>query len=150
MSEDELENLTTDDLRKYGVELPEEFVIDPVALGAWKLESKFNRARFVRQKSYIEDWNSPDTWDMPKFSAKQIKEECEKNGRDLTAELAKYEGWYNTDLLNITCAGMPKGCYPYVTWENFHVGSTYEGKLQPKHVEGGIVLVDTIFTILPG
>ena len=121
MTNDELEQLTTADLQKYGVNIPDDFIVDPVALGAWKIESRFTRARFLRQKSYIEDWNPPDTWNDPDR--------------------------YNKDLLNITCAGMPKSCYPFVTWENFHEGATYAGKLQPKHVKGGIVLKEIDFTI---
>ena len=120
LSNDELEKLTTEDLQKFGVDLPDDFEIDPVKLGAWKLESRFTRARFIRQKSYIEDWNTPDTWDTDK---------------------------YNPDLLNITCAGMPKNCYQYVTWDNFKEGATYKGKLQPKHVKGGIILKEIEFTI---
>lgn len=121
LSNDELENLTTEDLQNYGVDIPSDFVVDPFSLGAWKIESRFTRARFLRQKSYIEDWNAPDTWDDPER--------------------------YNKSLLNITCAGMPKQCYEYVTWDNFHEGATYSGKLQPKHVKGGIILKDIDFTI---
>lgn len=121
MSNDDLERLTTADLQKYGVPIPDDFIVDPVALGAWKIESRFTRARFLRQKSYVEDWNPPETWGNPET--------------------------YNKDLLNITCAGMPQSCYKFVTWENFHEGATYPGKLQPKHVPGGIVLKDIDFTI---
>ncbi len=122
MDNKELEKLTTKDLIEHGLEIPEGFEVDPVALGAWKIESKFNRARFLRQKSYIEDWNRPETWDTED---------------------------YDKDLLNITCAGMPQSCYQYVTWDNFHIGATFEGKLVPKHVKGGIVLQETEFTIRP-
>lgn len=45
----------TDSLHLIGTELPEGLEIDPVKLGAWKHESTFTRARFLRQKSYIED-----------------------------------------------------------------------------------------------
>ena len=121
MSNKELEQLTTEDLQRFGVDIPDDFIVDPVALGAWKIESRFTRARFLRQKSYIEDWNHPDTWNNPDT--------------------------YNKDLLNITCAGMPQQCYEYVTWENFQEGASYAGKLQPKHVPGGIVLKDIDFTI---
>lgn len=121
LSNDELEKLTTADLQKYGVNIPDDFVIDPVALGAWKIESRFTRARFIRQKSYVEDWNPPETWNNPEL--------------------------YDRGLLNITCAGMPQNCYQFVTWENFREGATYGGKLQPKHVPGGIVLKEIDFTI---
>ena len=33
------------------------------------------------------------------------------------------------------------------TWENFKEGTSYSGKLQMKHVKGGIILKDTDFTI---
>lgn len=120
MTNDELEKLTTADLIKYGVNIPHDFIVDPVSLGAWKIESRFTRARFLRQKSYIEDWNKPDTWGTEN---------------------------YNPELLNITCAGMPAQCYQHVTWENFHEGQSYSGKLQPKHVKGGIILKEIDFTI---
>lgn len=98
----------TDSLHLIGTEIPEGLEVDPVKLGAWKLESEFSKAKFIRQKTYIEDINGE---------------------------------------LNITCAGMPKGCYAGVTWENFTAGSSFAGKLQPAHVAGGIVLKDIDFTI---
>lgn len=49
--------------------------------------------------------------------------------------------------LEITCAGLTSSCYEFVTWENFKEGVKYGGKLQAKHVRGGIVLKETDFTI---
>lgn len=82
--------------------------IDNVRLGAWKHEATFTKARFVRQKTYIE--------------------EIDNN-------------------INITCSGMPKSCYDKVNFENFKTGFTCGGKLTFKHVKGGVILVDTDFTI---
>ena len=82
--------------------------IDPVRLGAWKHEGDFTKAKFVRQKTYLE--------------------EIDGN-------------------VNITCAGMPKSCYDNVTWDNFKTGFTCGGKLTFKHVKGGVILVETDFTI---
>lgn len=147
LPEKELENLTTADLQKLGVPLPDDFEVDPVALGAWKVESIFTRARFLRQKSYIEDRNKPATWKQPRFNSKNLKKECEKNNLDYDVEIKKYEGWYDDNLLNITCAGMPSSCYEHVTWDNFHIHESFEGKLTPKHVKGGTVLIPTLFTI---
>ena len=42
---------------------------------------------------------------------------------------------------------MPERCYQYVTWDNFHTGATYAGKLGMTHVNGGIVLKDIPFSI---
>lgn len=100
----------TDSLHLVGTEIPDMLEIDPVKLGAWKHESTFDRARFLRQKSYIEEIDG---------------------------------------VLNITCAGMPERCYQYVTWENFHTGMNYAGKLGMTHVNGGIVLKDIPFSIKP-
>lgn len=120
MSNKELAKLTTKDLQKYGLPLPDDFVVDPVELGAWKLEERFERARYIRQKSYLHDYNKADVWNTENYDKENIK---------------------------ITCAGMPQQCYKYVAWENFFEGSTYSGKLQPKHVKGGIVLKEIEFTI---
>lgn len=98
----------TDSLHLLGLEVPENLEIDKEKMGAWKLEGKFDRARYVRQKCYIEEFNGE---------------------------------------LKITCAGMPSRCYPGVTWENFNIGSEFEGKLQPMHLPGGIVLYPVEFTI---
>ena len=149
MTNDELEKLTTADLQRYGVDIPDDFVIDPYALGAWKIESRFTRARFLRQKSYVEDWNAPETWENHVIDSNEVKALCEELGIDPKPILKNYArcGYYDKALLNITCAGMPEACYPFVTWENFYEGSSYPGKLQPKHVRGGIVLKDQPFTI---
>jgi len=99
-------------------ELPEGLDIDPYRLGAWALESKFNKAKFLRQKCYIEnltedvDNPNPDDWHM-----------------------------------KITVAGMPDTCYDQVTFRNFKIGATYFGKKTPKVVAGGTVLIDGTFTI---
>ena len=94
--------------------------IDDYKLGAWKLESKFKRGKYIRQKCYIE------------------------LGYD--------------DKLNVTVAGLPKKLAPLVNFDNFNIGFTTENiseeeikkvgkKLTFKHVKGGVLLVDTDFTI---
>ena len=88
--------------------------IDEYKLGAWKIESEFRRAKFLRQKCYIE--------------------EDENN-------------------LNVTVAGLPKRLGKYINFDNFEIGFTTEGmkieehKLSYKQVKGGVLLVDTDFTI---
>ena len=49
--------------------------------------------------------------------------------------------------MEITCAGMPKQCYDFVTCDNFKTGFSCGGKLTFKHVKGGVILVETEFTI---
>lgn len=102
-------------------ELPEEelkeFIdIDDYNLGWWKLESKFKKGKFIRQKCYIEQG-------------------------------------YDEDI-NVTVAGLPKSLGKYINFDNFNVGFSItaleddkDHKLTYKHVKGGVMLVDTDFTI---
>ena len=55
--------------------------------------------------------------------------------------------------MNVTVAGLPKKLGNLITFENFNVGFTTENidtdtkKLTYKHVKGGVMLVDTEFSI---
>ena len=101
-------------------ELAKIIKIDDYELGAWKWESSFKRAKFLRQKCYIEE---------------------------------DYDG-----KINVTVAGLPKRLGHLINFDNFKEGFTTEGlsdeeigeggrKLRYKHVDGGVVLVETDFTI---
>lgn len=97
--------------------LPEGLEIDDTKLGAWKWETKFDKAKFLRQKCYIE--NSTEDVENPN---------------------PEYE-------LKVTVAGMPVTCHSQVTFKNFKIGASYTGKLQPKIVKGGTILNNVDFTI---
>lgn len=47
----------TDSLHLIGQEIPKMLDIDDTKLGAWKIETRFDHARFIRQKTYIEEEN---------------------------------------------------------------------------------------------
>lgn len=57
------------------------------------------------------------------------------------------------DKMNVTVAGLPKKLGNLITFENFNIGFTTENietdnkKLTYKHVKGGVMLVDTEFSI---
>lgn len=125
--------LTIDELKQF-------CDIDDFRLGAWKHENTFKKAKFIRQKCYIEK-----IYKKRKYKSKDIKlsqflhKKCKKR-----KNIIGFNDFYNNE---ITCAGMPQTCYDYVTWENFKVGLTVAGKLTFKHVKGGVILVDTDFTI---
>ena len=97
----------TDSLHLEGEHLPD-LNISSYDLGAWKVESIFTKAKFIRAKTYIEQINNE---------------------------------------LKVTVAGMPTSCHEFVTFDNFNVGQSYGGKLRSKVVNGGTVLLDTLFTI---
>lgn len=121
----------TDSLHLEGTDIPENLLISDTELGKWKIESTFKRGKYLRQKCYIEDVVTPVD-EIEKF----------KKGNPECLHLVSKDS-----IINIVCAGMPKGCYKNVTWENFDYGSVFDGKLGVKHTDGGIVLVDTTFTI---
>jgi hypothetical protein len=124
----------TDSIHLVGTEIPEAIkdVVDPDKLGYWKHESTFKRAKFIRQKTYVEDIYGKMVWNEE--DQKMKFKECEPEEATCTE-------------LNVKCAGMPDKIKQYVTFDNFEIGFKSFGKLLPKHVDGGVVLVDTEFTI---
>lgn len=116
----------TDSLHLVGHEIPDNLEVDKTKLGAWDYELHADQAKYIRQKTYMEHPCGKDAEDYKKKQP-ELYEMC--------------HGW------KITCAGMPKSCYSRVTIDNFEEESTFDGKLRPSHVKGGIVLEDTTFTI---
>ena len=91
--------------------------VDDYKLGAWKFESSFVRAKFIRQKCYIE-------------------QDCEGNINTTIAGLPKrMSSLINFDNFNVG-----------FTTENINCDKTGK-KLTYKHVKGGVILADTDFTI---
>lgn len=97
--------------------LPEWLDVDKSRLGAWKFESKFMRAKFLRQKCYIE-----------------------MSSEDVQNPEPDYK-------LKVTVAGMPSECYEQVNFQNFKIGASYTGKKLPERVPGGVILKNIDFTI---
>lgn len=121
-------NLPLEDLKKL-------VDIDDVRLGAWKIEEKCYNGKFIRQKCYIENVYHSQS-DINKFLENEENAGCEHHV-DVSRET----------ILKITCCGMPKNCYKYVTFDNFKIGLRVAGKLLPKRVTGGIWLKDVDFTL---
>lgn len=104
---------------------PEEFKgirVDARDFCCWKLESCWDTAIFVRQKTYIEH---------------VTHEDCEP---------------IDEPYWNVKCAGMPDRCKQQFTdgmrtgkyqLTDFKVGLTLTGKLTPKRIKGGVILQDT-------
>ena len=123
----------TDSLHLIGTDLPDGLIIDDVELGAWKHESTFTRARFIRAKCYIED-------EQQKDGTSRLKVTCA--GMPHISHTPMPDDEYQLRLKE-TGTSAANG----VTWENFKKGQAYIGKLQPIHTQGGIVLKDIDFTI---
>ena len=126
-------------------ELPEEelkqFVdVDDYKLGYWKLENKWKKAKFIKQKCYIEDII---------LTEKEYNDGI-KDGNDGSYSKDK-NGYYR---LSVTIAGLPKKLGKYINFKNFKIGlsllasdTSIDHKLTYKHVNGGVMLVETDFTI---
>jgi hypothetical protein len=122
----------TDSIHLEGTAIPDSIsdIVDNKRLGYWKHEGTFKRAKFIRQKTYVEDYYAK--WiDTPEGKKKKM---CSPEEADTT-------------IFEVKCAGMPDKIKEFVTFENFEIGFSSYGKLLPKHVNGGVVLVDTEFTI---
>ena len=75
-----------------------------------------------------------------------------KRGKYIRQKCYIEEGYDN--VMNVTVAGLPKRLGKYVNFDNFKVGfsllasdETIDHKLTYKHVDGGVMLVETDFTI---
>lgn len=114
----------TDSLHLEGTDLPENLEVHPTKLGAWAHESTFEKGRFIRAKSYAEVIDGE-----LKITCAGMPEKCYQGADDFDPRK-----W-------------PKGTYNGVTFDNFRKGSVFAGKLRHVHVPGGVVLMDTPFTI---
>lgn len=129
--------MDTDSLHLAGIELPDNLDIDSTRLGWWDLEKTWVRGYFIRAKTYIEE------------------ESVSRETMESMVQEEKAEPWQfyevdgDTRILNITCAGMPKQCYKYVTYDNFRPSNWFDGKLMPVMTKNGITLVKKVFTIQP-
>lgn len=130
----------TDSIHLTGTEIPEVIkdIVDPGKLGFWDHETTFKKAKYIRQKTYM-------------------YEACMKEKRDENGEIETKDGKIKfipcvpeeatKTKISVKCAGMPERVKEHVNFDNFDIGFTSKGKLLPKHVHGGVVLIDTDFTI---
>lgn len=121
----------TDSLHLIGWEKPAGIDIDQYRLGAWKVEKYFEKARYLRPKTYIT----------------MLQGDIDITCSNLQSRAYDLYETYRDEPIKLKL--VPKGCYKKVTWDNFHPGARYFGNLSPKKVNGGIVLVETDFTIKP-
>ncbi len=110
--------------------------IHPTDFNAWKLESIWDKAVFIRQKTYIEriDGHYHITCaGMPKKS-KAILACAMEGGEECKEKLSKEEEVWISNHRGIKL-------------DEVNSGLEVPGKLRPTHIPGGVVLADTPFTI---
>ena len=131
----------TDSLHLLTDKDPEGLWVDPKALGAWKFEYAFDRALFVRAKTYIEHLNPAHHHTPEECPYLHEPEECEEQ------EHGDYCGHGKGCEHETHVAGLPVQIGEKLTIEDFVGGRTFKGKLNPRRVPGGIVLEDVGFTL---
>lgn len=124
--------------------------VDPKAFCCWKLESCWDKAWFVRQKTYAEHVTHEDCEpiDKPFWNLKcaGMPAKC----KDLFVK--SMEGWDKEDEESMSEADL---AFLYEDEEHtiphhcditdFDYGLRVPGKLLPKRIRGGVLLVDTVF-----
>lgn len=128
--------------------------IDDVKLGYWANEEFCERGKYIRQKCYIHEVD--DKKKLKFYNLKGITREHNFIKLNIKIEylLKNFKGKVKIKdniivdrILHVTCAGMPSKLHHNVTWENFKEGFTCGGKLTFKTVKGGVILVETDYTI---
>ena len=136
--------------------------VHPTDFCCWKLETSWNIGFFVRQKTYIEHVVKEDLQpiDEPYYNIKcaGMPDTCKNLFRasmEGTADERRIEGDVEEDgktLKQYTEAEreylFDEGGHKIIrTIEDFRVGMKIPGKLMPKNIRGGILLVDTYYTM---
>jgi hypothetical protein len=120
--------------------------VDDNAFCCWKLESQWDRAIFVRQKTYIEHITHEDRKPIEKtyynIKAAGMPQAC-KEQLDISLRGATKEDIekYKNDEKKLEFITTKR------TLHDFKVGLTISGKLVPKCIKGGVVLQETEFSL---
>lgn len=124
----------TDSLHLLTTEVPDNLYVHPSELGAWKHEYNFQSAFFARSKAYAER-HYPGECEKPEH------EECWE-GDHSGCHVHREGGCYEVHI-----SGMPVEVADGLTFDDFTNGRYFEGNLKQKRVPGGVVLVDSGFTL---
>lgn len=117
-------------------------IVDPVKFCCWKLESSWDTAIFTRQKTYIEHITHNDLIpiDEPYNDIKcaGMPQKC----KDLFDK--SMQGYKVKESDNYTQSEL-KFLETKRDYNDFKVGLCVPGKLLPKRIKGGVLLVDTTY-----
>lgn len=139
-------HITTNDF-----EIPNFIDCDPYKLGKWDLELIGCKARYIRQKTYIE--LAVDKEELEKLARRNglklekfnFMEFCKSDLKDKPRIVKK--AWTRKSKQKVTCAGMSAKLHDKVTFDNFVQGAVYNGNLKSKRIDGGVILLTTDFKI---
>lgn len=118
----------------------ETLTIHPKTYGCWKLENIAKFGLYLRAKLYLEEIIILGDKKIP-FKKVLYNPFMNKTKRGKNLKIV------NHTFLDVKGAGMTPEIKKQVTKENFKFGMVFTGKRMSKRVKGGILLVDTEFTI---
>lgn len=128
-----------------------EMDIDPIRLGAWKLEGEFELGKYLRAKTYIHGHYKQGTGNsMPTKHELEGVSRISSNDDTECSRRGKEEIGIVVD--EIKCAGMPDSIKEKVEWDDFYLGAEFRpedgySKIQQKQVRGGCILVEMPYKI---
>ena len=112
---------------------PSNLWIDQKELGAWKVEGRFPRAKYLRPKTYIH---------------------CNEDYTVVTQEVKHKDGHVTIAPEGLKCAGMPDAIKMSLiekggryAWDNFYMGNVFPGKKTQVRVPGGLVIRETTYCL---
>ena len=112
---------------------PKDLWIDSKELGAWKIEGRFPRAKYLRPKTYIH---------------------CNEDYTVVTQEVKHKDGHVTIAPEGLKCAGMPDAIKMSLiekggryAWDNFYMGNVFPGKKTQVRVPGGLVIRETTYCL---
>lgn len=135
----------TDSIHILGLEVPD-LPIDDSKLGYWDCELIFDKAIYLRAKSYLEQPHRK-YYDTKKKNGVTFKNYV-FHGINLENNLARMQKAYRTtNPLKVTCAGLPHDLHKQVNFDTFKKDNKFNGKLKPMHVHGGVIFEKIDFTL---
>ena len=130
----------TDSIHFKGWEEPQNMYIHDTDLGAWKCEGYFERALFLKQKAYIEEYHK-------KMVVDETTGEIRYKNITKLEDLETVEGDSRELELEVKCSGMTDEIKSQVNFTNFYIGATFSGKRTQRVVKGGRIIKESDFTI---
>ena len=120
--------------------------VHPTDFCCWKLESCWDEALYVRQKTYIEHVTHSDLKPVePYYDIKcaGMPKSCKEQF------IYSITGEVPDEWLDKATPEMVEFVQQKRTIEDFKVGLKITGKLKPKQIRGGVILEETMFEIQP-
>lgn len=119
-----------------------------IVLDAMKFGSQFVYADTDSLHILEGDVKAEDVLEIDDYELGKYALEAEfYRARYLRPKAYYHDGGEGSQKLEVKCGGMPAEVKKQVNWNNFHIGSIFEGKLIGKVVPGGYILCDTRYKI---